>query len=400
MNSKVWLVISLLLAIILYWQYQAATPQTTSGDRHSANHWTNQANSQLESPNKSTHWVDSFSLQAQASQNSQTNPLTDTINDAQSSLDDDEATEASAIKRCPFAEFTDQEHQLLDSQLTAFFNEGYAVDDIELRKLGYIFSADSGASNHHKRLFFSDYLQDNPNDSIAVHQLLKACLQLPHDKGCGEQLDTLVAQSDNDNGYLWLQLATNKLVQRKPSQFIRYLEIAASKSRFDNYYFNYVDLFLSTSIGRIDIAYTKLRNTADELASAQLNNLSYLVDFCTGNLNKYQDSCLRLAKSLDGNSKNVDLQSFGSGLLKEIYRTLDDDEALAEQTALDQQRYSELYNQDWVNAQSLMQYDQELMVTWLENGKLFGEQAAVTALLSEAKLKSLNPDYLPCPLNQ
>ncbi|REL36307.1 hypothetical protein [Thalassotalea euphylliae] len=398
MNSKVWLAISLLLAIILYWQYQAATPQTTqatSSHRHSANHSTNQANSQLGSPNKSTHWADSFRLQAQISQTPAPPPAS-----TQSSLDDDEATEASAIKRCPFAEFTDQEHQLLDSQLTAFFNEGYAVDDIELRKLGYIFSADSGASNHHKRLFFSDYLQDNPNDSIAVHQLLKACLQLPHDKGCGEQLDTLVAQSDNDNGYLWLQLATNKLVQRKPSQFLRYLEIAANKSRFDNYYFNYVDLFLSTSIGRIDIAYTKLRNTADELASAQLNNLSYLVDFCTGNLNKYQDSCLRLAKSLDGNSNNVDLQSFGSGLLKEIYRTLDDDEALAEQTALDQQRYSELYNQDWVNAQSLMQYDQELMVTWLENGKLFGERAAVTALLSEAKLKSLNPDYLPCPLNQ
>ncbi|REL27783.1 hypothetical protein DXX93_15260 [Thalassotalea euphylliae] len=394
MNGKVWLLISLLLALVFYWQYEPAKPKAT-------------ARTQTATPDKnaaetSTLWADNFSLLAQANAPLASNepktklaPLADT--DAQLAANEKQTT-SSTIKSCPFAQFTDEEHQLLDTQLSAFLSETVNDVDTEQRKLGYIFSASSAVTNHHKRLFFSDYLANTPSDAIAAHQLLKVCLQLPHDEGCGQQLDTIVAQADAENGYLWLQLATNKLIQRQPQAFLEYLEIAASKSRFDNYFFRYVDLFLSASVGRIDIAYTKLRNTGDELASAQANNLSYLIDFCTANIEQYQDNCLSLAKSLDGNSTNVDLQTFGSGLLKEMYRKLGDNDALAAQTEIDQLRYSQLYNQDWVNAQSLLQYDQELMFTWLENGKLFGEQAAVNALLAEAKLKSLNPDYQPCPL--
>lgn len=401
LNSKVWLIISLLLAIILYQRYQATTPYTSI--TKALPQTQSQSSSQSNKLNKSTLWTDKFSLQPQVTTGSPipTNTLAGQHSKAQepqiANLDIDKASNDSTIKACPFAEFTEQEEQRLNQQLMAFFNENYASDDIEQRKLGYIFSADSTASNQYKRLFFSDYLEDHPNDSIAVHQLLKVCLQLPNDKGCGRQLDSFIAQSDNDNGYLWLQLATNELVQQRPNQFLHYFEIAASKSRFDNYYFDYINLFLTASIGRIDNTYTQLKNTADELASAQLSNLGYIVDFCTGNIDNYQDSCRQLAQSLDNHSTNVDLQTFGASLLKEIYRKQGDNEALAKQTALDQQRYDALYNQDWVNAQSLMQYDQELMFTWLENGKLHGEHAAMIALLNEAKLKSLNPDYLPCP---
>ncbi|NMP31102.1 hypothetical protein HII17_05945 [Thalassotalea sp. M1531] len=304
----------------------------------------------------------------------------------------------SDILACAYQEESEQENEAKAIAIETFANELLNADNTELQKTAYLFNKlSSETSPHHTRIFLDEYLHQRPDDKLAVLQLLNTCKQLPHDTECNQTLAENIDYSDPENGVLWLQLAALMLAQENQQAFTHYLKIAIEKTSFSNYFFEYIGLFFDSAYGVIDLPFNQVYTLGSSLVSSA--DISSVINYCgkvpTSNTTLF-GICQQLGSSMQIHADDMLLQAMGAGISRESYKKSNDQTALANQIKVDEQRYKAMFNLDWQNAQSLIVWDDELMTTWIEHGKLFGEQAAVNALIEEAKIKSLNPDYRPC----
>jgi len=303
----------------------------------------------------------------------------------------------TTIVSCPYPEDTEEEITARQEKIKHFAQARIKDSTLENAKVAYFFNLDPQISSHQKRLFIQEYLQAFPNDKLGVHQLLNACTALPHDPYCTSELATSIEQADPDNGLLWLQLASLMHIQDKQSDMLHFLNKANVSSNFSNYFYEYIDLFFEQAYGELDLSFNDVYALGAGMVSTA--NISLIVSLCKNMSLDHTillQQCQQLGNSLQTNANDLLIQSLGAAISRELYKQTNDTAALNKQISIDQARYEAMFNAEWQQAQALLSWDEELMMTWITHGKTFGEQGAIKALVKEAKLKSLNPDYQPC----
>ncbi|MFD2166078.1 hypothetical protein ACFSJY_07335 [Thalassotalea euphylliae] len=380
MSNKLWLLISLILVVIIVWQksFISSMPLQTFMEESTV------LQKQGDTPN-----VPEAMLTA---------PINHSMLDEAKEPKNLQTNQQTVTQQCAFPEFSDEERDKHYATIDSFIQELLSSPDVIQQRFAYLFASNKlkEVSPHHKRLFLSAYLEQAPNDKLAVQALLDVCFNLPNDDDCGEDISQFIESADNENGVLWLQHAANMLKQEKLHAFDQFFTIAASKQNFDEYFFDTIQTFLNNTVGYVDSSFNQLAITATGYAAARPLLFANVMELCR-NDDKYKEQCFNVFDAMRKYGSSVNLKSMGSGMLQDHYKDEKDTEAVNALVIESQLLYDKLYSQDFINTQALFTHDQELMRTWLETGKQFGEEAATVAMLEEAKLKSLNPDYNPCP---
>ncbi len=398
MNNRAWIFITLILSLACYFYYlhPALSPlldkifssdKALENERFAPNDVQKQENVLNAIANQSTFYTENKGNEAkQADKPVETTTPNRWIADT---------------RLCETSPLSNEAINNRNDSLRNHFSDLVKSDDIDDQWHVYTFGVGSRSETTIKRKlsFYRDYLNQNPNAPLALHQLLKQCNQLPKSTHCKEALEDKVVAADEDNGLLWLQLSALALKQGNLADHARLLEIAATKERFDEYFFQYIKDFEQFSFGRLQLPFRQRFLIASSLLASHPTGYSDVFSACQQSVELNNDSsevCKQLAENMFLGGRAISLQSFGASLTSHFYEQTPGQENTQRVStgALDDFDETALLVSDSRSQIGLI--DEALVSNWLEDGINFGEIIAYQNLIDEVSILLEDPNYNPC----
>ena len=302
---------------------------------------------------------------------------------------------------CEESPLTEEAIQARNDWLRNHFVDLIESDNVDDQWHVYTFGVANNNTNtiERKLTFYQDYLELNPTDPLALHQLLKQCNQLPQNANCSRSLEEKIIVIDEDNGLLWLQLAALALKQESLIDYARFLEIAATKERFDEYFFQYISAFERFSYGRLPLSFQERFSMAIGFIAAQPVFYGDVFSTCQQSVELSNDSaeiCKQLAENIFLGGRTILLQGFGAGLASYFYEQTPGQENTQRVPLeiLNDFDQNSLLVSDSRTQIGLI--DEALVSNWLNDGINFGEIIAYQNLIEEVSILLEDPNYNPC----
>lgn len=244
------------------------------------------------------------------------------------------------------------------------------------------------------------YHKNSPTESIAYYQLLNGCHLIDDQERCNGELFDSADQVDASNGMLNINIAALLIKRGEYSSALQEIRTAAAKDYFSEYYYRSLELFSNSMTTYSPDAFLESIITAMGYSAAQPAYYGAVFEYCM-NANEadidVMDACFQLGKTMSLNSHTIMLQGLGNALVTEFYlKNTYNDAALESENELSLIT-AQNFNRDTFNVMNLIFNDEDLVRLWLQIGKEQGEGQATKQLIQEAKWRSQDPNYNPCP---
>lgn len=302
------------------------------------------------------------------------------------------------IRECPKNQLvtTDiQKHKLSNFKQ---YIEGLQYSELESDRFRYFLFSEK-IEPEKKFQFFQAFSNKNPDNKLALSQLLQICDSLHK---CSEEIIHLAKSADPQNSAIWLAITRVRLQQQNTDSAVEALIQASELEDYSEYESEYSREYALTvrSYGLFD-DFEFVMLLGNFSAARAIPAWSLITKFCNSESNPLEisDVCLRLGQHLSQSNKSAITNMIGFALQISALKKSHNMEQL-KTTIQQKEAYREsLFNDDYFKSLRLINYDQDLLLLWMDEVVENGELSASKALVKEARLRSMDPAYNPCPAN-
>jgi len=296
-------------------------------------------------------------------------------------------------------DLTDNEGSLNTDEEFSDFAQHLQQSNSPEKQLAYILFASQTVDEKQLALLLL-YNQEFSGNKRVLMDLVGLCSSTPNHKACTDTLLNQASELDGDNGALWLQIANFHAAKGNTPATLKAIEKAVSATRFDDYYYDKLALFMQTSKGALDIDFRERAITGLGYHAATSVWVSDVTEFCLKKesfSDQQNQLCLDLGKAMTTQNNSQIIGAIGLNIQSQIYKKEHNEKLHLEvekqkSTFMQKSENFELYFQ----AKTLMILDEELFNFWLTSVKAQGEVIADEMLIKEAIILSKNPYYQPC----
>lgn len=244
---------------------------------------------------------------------------------------------------------------------------------------------------------------DNPENQLAAVYLLRACVTLPDDSSCSDEIIDRATALDGDNGALWSLVSALHYAQGDDFGAVLALQTATEVPLYDDYFQRHLAL-LRDNLPKLDDYYAASVNGiiisyAVSLIVNSYSQMQPVLEMCSTRVLEnpvLAQACLDYGQRLIKEGSSLITAGMGYAIQQTTYQGLGNDREFRrseEEYIRNQQQRSKSMGA----AFSLMQYDEQLSQSWMDEVIKFGEQDAIDFISTEAKRLSADENYNPCP---
>jgi hypothetical protein len=246
-----------------------------------------------------------------------------------------------------------------------------------------------------------NYHLDHPREKLAYYRLLTECSQIQH-YYCNNDFYQKAKQIDNDNGLVWLTVASLYLIEFNLAEANNALYQATLTNTFSNYFFELIFLHHEITKKYAPLQVNKLLIAGIGYTAATPNGYHKAINHCSKA--KVDDhvtleACLKIGKQMEDNSATIIHSAMGVALQKIYYEKNGNTVKVKEIEDISKMLLTQTSSQQYTKATNLMFHDSQLNEQWINYGLQHGEEKNINYIIDEAIWRSNDPNYNPCPNN-
>ncbi len=249
--------------------------------------------------------------------------------------------------------------------------------------------------------------EENPQHRNSSVYLLNACIKFANHPVCTPQIVDRALTLDRDNAAIWALVASLRYTQGNTYGAVVALDAANAAPDFNDYFQEQLTLIKAAIPEAQEPYYSFLYRQAFNNALPMLINdyssMNPLSEMCrneTSNNPRLANACLNYGIRLAEQASSLAGKVMGGGIQYSAYFGQGNDSETRRIQLENRNRIRAMSRREVRLSNNLRDYDGQLFIYWYDQVILHGEQQSIENLVAEARRRSSDANYNPCPGTQ